>query len=49
MLNHQISDTFSTTASSEHSWTEKIWSAMVRKDGEPRPSISDWDGTTIVA
>ena len=33
-LNHQIADTFSTTASSEQSWTEKIWSAVVRKDGE---------------
>jgi hypothetical protein len=32
-LNHQIVDTFASTASSEHSWTEKIWSAMVRKDG----------------
>jgi hypothetical protein len=32
MLNHQIVDTFATTASSDHSWTEKIWSAIVRKD-----------------
>jgi hypothetical protein len=32
-LNHQIADTFATTASTDHSWTEKIWSAMVRKDG----------------
>jgi hypothetical protein len=32
-LNHQIADTFASTATSEHSWTEKIWSAMVRKDG----------------
>lgn len=33
MLNHQIVDTFSTVTTSEHSWTEKIWSAIVRKDG----------------
>lgn len=33
MLSHQIVDTFSTTATSEQSWTEKIWSAIVRKDG----------------
>ena len=32
-LNHQIADTFASTASSELSWTEKIWSAIVRKDG----------------
>ncbi len=32
-LNHQIADTFASTATSEHSWTEKIWSAMVRRDG----------------
>lgn len=32
-LNHQIVDTFASTATSEQSWTEKIWSAMVRKDG----------------
>lgn len=33
MLNHQIVDTFATIGTSEHSWTEKIWSAIVRKDG----------------
>ena len=33
MLNHQIVDTFSTTVTADHSWTEKIWSAIVRKDG----------------
>ena len=33
LLNHQIVDTFASTATSDHSWTEKIWSAMVRKDG----------------
>ena len=33
-LNHQIVDTFATTTTSDHSWTEKIWSAMVRKDGK---------------
>lgn len=32
-LNHQIADTFSSVATSDHSWTEKIWSAIVRKDG----------------
>ena len=32
-LNHQIADTFASTATSEHSWTEKIWSAIVKKDG----------------
>ncbi len=33
MLNHQIADTFASTATSEQSWTEKIWSAIIRKDG----------------
>ncbi|MCK9543001.1 MAG: hypothetical protein M0R03_13320 [Novosphingobium sp.] len=33
MLNHQIVDTFASVGTSEHSWTEKIWTAMVRKDG----------------
>jgi hypothetical protein len=33
MLNHQIADTFTSTATSEQSWTEKIWSAIIRKDG----------------
>ena len=32
-LNHQIVDTFSTVGTSEHSWTEKIWSAVIKKDG----------------
>lgn len=32
-LNHQIVDTFASTATSEQSWTEKIWTAVVRKDG----------------
>jgi len=32
-LNHQIADTFAATATSELSWTEKIWTAIVRKDG----------------
>lgn len=33
LLNHQIVDTHATVVTSEQSWTEKIWSAMVRKDG----------------
>lgn len=33
MLNHQIVDTFSSVATPDHSWTEKIWSAIVKKDG----------------
>jgi hypothetical protein len=33
VLNHQIVDTFSTVSTSEQSWTEKIWTAIVRKDG----------------
>lgn len=32
-LNHQIVDTFASVGTSEHSWTEKIWSAIVKKDG----------------
>ena len=32
-LNHQIVDTFASVSTSEHSWTEKIWSTIVRKDG----------------
>ena len=33
LLNHQIVDTFSSTATADHGWTEKIWTALVRKDG----------------
>ena len=33
MLNHQIVDTHATVSTSELSWTEKIWTAIVRKDG----------------
>ena len=32
-LNHQIADTMATVATSEHSWTEKIWTALVKNDG----------------
>lgn len=32
-LNHQIVDTMATVHTSEHSWTEKIWTALVKKDG----------------
>ena len=32
-LNHQIVDTFASVATSENSWTEKIWTALIRKDG----------------
>ena len=32
-LNHQIADTFATVNTSDHSWTEKIWTALVKKDG----------------
>jgi len=32
-LTHQIVDTFATTVSADHSWTEKVWMALVRKDG----------------
>jgi len=32
-LNHQIVDTFASVSTSEHSWTEKIWTAILRKDG----------------
>ena len=32
-LNHQIVDTFGSVATSDHGWTEKIWTACVRKDG----------------
>lgn len=33
MLNHQIVDTFASVSTSEQSWTEKIWTAIVKKDG----------------
>ncbi len=33
LLTHQIVDTFSTVQTSEHSWTEKIWTTIQRKDG----------------
>ncbi|MDR7102351.1 hypothetical protein [Croceicoccus sp. BE223] len=33
LLNHQIVDTHATVSTSEQSWTEKIWTAIVRKDG----------------
>lgn len=32
-LNHQIVDTFAAVSTSEQNWTEKIWTAIVRKDG----------------
>ena len=32
-LNHQIVDTFSAVQTSEHSWTEKVWSAVIKTDG----------------
>lgn len=32
-LSHQIADTMATVATSEYSWTEKIWTALVKKDG----------------
>lgn len=32
-LHHQIADTFATVAESDLGWTEKIWAALVRKDG----------------
>ncbi|GAC1577103.1 MAG: hypothetical protein NVS3B5_09010 [Sphingomicrobium sp.] len=33
LLTHQIVDTFASVSTSELSWTEKIWSAIVKKDG----------------
>lgn len=33
LLTHQIVDTFASVGTSELSWTEKIWSAVVKKDG----------------
>ena len=33
MLNHQIVDTFASTVTSDLGWTEKIWSAILKKDG----------------
>ena len=33
LLTHQIVDTFASVGTSEQSWTEKIWSAIVKKDG----------------
>jgi hypothetical protein len=32
--NHQIADTFATVAESDLGWTEKIWGALLRKDGK---------------
>jgi hypothetical protein len=32
-LIHQIPDTLATVATSEQSWTEKIWTALIKKDG----------------
>src|SRR5580698_5736993 len=32
-LTHQIVDTFSTIAESDHSWTEKIWVSIAKADG----------------
>ncbi len=32
-LSHQIVDTMATVATSEHSWAEKLWTAIVKKDG----------------
>ncbi len=33
-LNHQIVDTMATVQTSEHSWTEKIWTAIVHGGDE---------------
>ena len=33
LLTHQIVDTFASVGTSELSWTEKIWTAIVKKDG----------------
>ena len=38
-LNHQIVDTFASVSTSEHSWTEKIWTAILRKDGFPLAAV----------
>jgi hypothetical protein len=32
-LNHQTTNSFSTVATADYSWTEKIWATLIRKDG----------------
>lgn len=33
-LNHQIVDTFASVGTADHSWTEKIWFTLMRKDAK---------------
>lgn len=38
-LNHQIANTHSTVMTPDHSWTEKIWFTLMRKDGKLQASF----------
>ena len=38
-LIHQFANTFGTVAEADHSWTEKIWFNLVRKDGQLQASF----------
>ena len=33
LLNHQIANTFAAVGEADHSWTEKVWFTLARKDG----------------
>ncbi len=38
-LNHQIANTFAAVGEADHSWTEKIWVTLARKDGQLQASF----------
>lgn len=38
-LNHQIANTFATVGEADHSWTEKVWFTLSRKDAQLQASF----------
>ncbi len=38
-LNHQIANTFATVGEADHSWTEKVWFTLARKDAQLQASF----------
>jgi hypothetical protein len=38
-LNHQIANTFAAIGEADHSWTEKVWFTLARKDGGQQASF----------
>lgn len=38
-LNHQIVNSFASVGTADHSWTEKVWFTLMRKDGKLQASL----------